>query len=419
MNNKKTARAKTKSDRSNKSKKSSAASRATMARSTTSKRIKNIAIITGTRADFGLLKSTMTAIKDHPDLRLQVIVTGMHLLEPFGCTVDEIVAERWPVIAKIPMQTGRDDRLDNALGLARGIDGIAQTLWHAKTNAVVVLGDRIEALAGALATVTTGKILAHIHGGDLAPGDFDDAYRNAITKLAHIHFPATELSAKRILKLGEFKKHVHVVGAPGLDRILELKKQSKTTKPNPGEEITRAEAVIIQHPTGRPEQAERKTMTAILKAVAAKNLNTLVIYPNADAGHSGVLSAIHAAESAGQVRTVPSMPRDEYLRTLINAKVLVGNSSSGIIEAAAAGTPAVNVGTRQKGRQTDSSAVINCTEYAPAITTALEKALKKRPVQKSTSTARTAYGRGGAGQKIAKIIAATRFTDDLIHKNFV
>ncbi|MCH8807785.1 MAG: UDP-N-acetylglucosamine 2-epimerase (hydrolyzing) [Planctomycetes bacterium] len=369
---------------------------------------RNITVVTGTRAEYGLLKSIMSAIGGHPRLRLQVVVTGMHLLKKFGLTVAEVERDGWPIQARVPMQNGRDDRLEHAAALARGIEGLAEAFARARTDIVVVLGDRLEALAGALAAVTSGKALAHIHGGDVAPGDFDDAYRHSITKLAHVHLAATRAAARRIVRMGEPPERVHVVGAPGLDRLCELMHEARFES----DDRSDSDALIVQHPVGRAAAREQRTMAAILRAVGAEGLTPLVLYPNSDAGHSGIVAAIDSARRRGGIRVLRSMARDEYLRALMAARVLVGNSSSGIIEAAAAGTPAVNVGTRQNGRQTTGRAIVHCGESYVSIRSALSAALRKRVV----AGAATPYGDGRAGRRIARILAGVRLSRGLLHK---
>ncbi|MCH7705352.1 MAG: UDP-N-acetylglucosamine 2-epimerase, partial [Planctomycetes bacterium] len=153
----------------------------------------------------------MEAINRHRRLELQLAVTGMHLLRGFGHTVNEIKRDGWRIDARVRMQRGNDDPLDQALGLSRGIAGLARFFDAARTDVVLVLGDRIEAMAAALAAVSTGRILGHIHGGDVAPGDFDDSMRHAISKLAHVHFAATRASARRLVRMGESPQRVHHV----------------------------------------------------------------------------------------------------------------------------------------------------------------------------------------------------------------
>jgi GDP/UDP-N,N'-diacetylbacillosamine 2-epimerase (hydrolysing) len=366
-------------------------------------------VITGTRAEYGVLRSPIEAIDAHPRLALQLVVTGMHLLRKFGRTIDDILADGWPVAARVPMQTGRDDPCDQAAGLARGVAGIARFLERARTDMVVVLGDRIEAMAGALAATTTGRVLAHIHGGDVALGDFDESLRHAITKLAHIHLTATRESMRRVLRLGESPEHVHCVGAPGLDRLRQI---IAATPPRVGRSGV---ALVVQHAHGRSASLEEKVATTILNAVAEVGLKRLIVYPNSDRGHPGVLRAIerHVRRSPGdQVQTFPSLPRDAYLRALLNADVLIGNSSSGFVEAPLAGTPVVNVGARQAGRQPGGPAIIQTTESAHAIRAALHSALRKRPRRGG----RSVYGDGHAGERIAHILANLRLTPDLARK---
>jgi GDP/UDP-N,N'-diacetylbacillosamine 2-epimerase (hydrolysing) len=370
---------------------------------------RRVAVVTGTRAEYGLLKSVMQAIVAEPSLELQLVVTGIHLLRRFGHTVDEIARDGWPIAARVPMQRGSDNPLDQAAGLARGVAGIARYLARAHTDVVLVLGDRIEAMAGALAAVTMGRALAHIHGGDVAPGDFDDGLRHAITKLAHLHFAATRRAARRIIRLGERPEHVHVVGAPGLDHLRELLAAAPAR-------LARSKiALIVQHACGRPAAVEQRIMAALLSAVRSVGLRRVIAYPNTDRGHSGVLRAIarHRQECDDHaVQVVRSWPRDEYMRMLLGADVMVGNSSSGIIEAPVAGTPSVDVGPRQAGREPAGPTVLHATETETAIRAAVQKALRMRPRR----AARSVYGDGQAGRRIAHALAKLRLTEDLLRK---
>ena len=385
------------------------------------RRTRRVAVVTGSRAEYGLLTSAMHAIEADPRLRLQLVVTGMHLLRKFGHTVDSIVRDGWRIDARVPMQAGSDSALDQAEGLSRGVAGIARFLETARTDIVVVLGDRIEAMAGALAAVTTGRILAHIHGGDVAPGDFDDSLRHAITKLAHVHLAATRQAARRIVRLGESPDRVHVVGAVGLDRLRELLREANSAAKLDGCALeeergeTTGEALVVYHAVGRPAVVEARTMRALLRAVASSGLRRLILYPNTDRGHGGVLRELerHERESVPrEVRVFRSLPHDEYLRTHIRANVLVGNSSRGIIEAPFAGTPAVNVGSRQAGRQPGGPSVVHVGETCAAIRAGVQKALRLRP----RPGRRTVYGEGRTGERIARILAALPLSGDFARK---
>ncbi|MCH8252946.1 MAG: UDP-N-acetylglucosamine 2-epimerase (hydrolyzing) [Planctomycetes bacterium] len=372
--------------------------------------------MTGTRAEYGLLGSTMAAINRHRRLELQLAVTGMHLLRGFGHTVNEIKRDGWRIDARVRMQRGNDDPLDQALGLSRGIAGLARFFDAARTDVVLVLGDRIEAMAAALAAVSTGRILGHIHGGDVAPGDFDDSMRHAISKLAHVHFAATRASARRLVRMGESPQRVHHVGAPGMDRLRQLAREA-SDKGN-GRRDYRGVGLVVQHPLGRSAARERRIMAELLRAVADAGLSRTIIYPNSDRGHRGIIAAIDAhLERArnGDVSVIRSLDRDHYLQTLIGADVIIGNSSSGIIEAAVAGTPSVNVGDRQRGREPAGSSIVQAGESYDSIREALACARRKRPrIGRST-----VYGDGDTGSLIAKIVASIPIDEAYRRKQIV
>ena len=383
---------------------------------------RRIAVVTGTRAEYGLLKSTMTALQSYVGVTLQIVVTGSHLLAKFGHTVDEIMADGWQIDARVPMQCGDDHPLGQAQGMGRGVAGIAGFLYESKSDVVVVLGDRIEAMAAAIAAVTTGRVLAHIHGGDLAAGDLDDSLRHSITKLAHVHFPATRESARRIIRMGEPSWRVHEVGAPGLDRITELLEEKRTKLADAPRRLADSfskqskmrHAIILHHPCGRSAARERVSMASILKAVDAEGFHATCIYPNTDRGHEGVIDAIksHADRSNGRFHAVPSLPRDDFLLAMHKADVLVGNSSSGIIEAGYVGTLAINIGTRQTGRQVAGENVIHCSESVEAIRLALRRAVER----KKAKTRSTVYGSGQAGERIAKVLVRMPLNEKLRRK---
>ncbi len=365
---------------------------------------RRIAVVTGTRAEYGLLTSPMRAIADHPRLELQLVVTGMHLLREFGNTVREIERDGWPIAARVRMQRGDDDPLDQADGLGRGMRGIAEFLHASSADVVLVLGDRIEAMAGALAAVTTGRILAHIHGGDVAPGDFDDSLRHSISKLAHVHLAATRGAARRLVRMGEQPERVHVVGAPGLDRLGEILHARKRAGAARSERVGARRALIVFHPCGRPARDEQRDMQRILNAAARHKLHQTIVYPNTDRGHKGIVAAIEAHAKRFDREMVDvrrSLPRDAYLRRLIEADVLIGNTSSGLIEAPLAGTPVVNVGLRQAGREAGGRCVLACDAAPAALYQTIAAALRKRP----RAGSRTVYGDGQAGRRIAEVLA--------------
>lgn len=397
--------------------------------------------MTGSRAEYGLLQTVLAAVRAHPRLELGVIVAGMHLLPAFGDTWRQVQCDGWPIIGRVRMQSGNDDPDDQALGIARGVAGFARCLRRWRAEIVVVLGDRIEAFAAAVAAATTGRVLAHIHGGDVAPGDFDDSLRDAITRLAHLHFAASDAAARRIARMGEDAARIHVVGAPGLDRMRELiakergaelriaksekriaekgrqaacfvRRVSPSTVSN-----HRPFALFVQHAYGRPAAVEQRVADQVLRAVRAAGLRRVVIYPNSDRGHSGVIRAIerHAGRARpGEVELHRSLPRDEFLRLLLAAEVLVGNSSAGLIEAPFAGTPCVNVGQRQAGRLAGGAGVVHCGESLRAVREAIAKALRLRA--RLRRGAARVYGVEPAGARIAELLARTAITAELLGK---
>ncbi len=367
---------------------------------------RRICVVTGTRAEYGVLRSVLRAIDRHPRLDLQLIVTGTHLLRRFGHTIDAIRADGWRVDARVPMQTGRDDAFGEAEALGRGIEGIAKALRRLRPDVVLVVGDRIEAFAGAAAGACARRFVAHVHGGDRATGDVDDSIRHAITKLAHIHLAATRDAAARLRRLGEAGARIFCVGAPGLDDIRETPRPTRPwlRKVLGWDDVTNY-ALVAQHPSGRTAEQERRDMRATLAAVRAAGLSAVVLYPNSDPGHSGIVEAIEEAARQDQGRwfVARSLPRETYIRVLKGARLLVGNSSSGIIESATAGVPAVNIGPRQQGRQRCGPGVLDCPYGRAAVGLAIRRALRTRPTPDKNP-----YGNGRSGRRIASVLARCR-----------
>lgn len=381
-------------------------SRVSKARGTSKRKARGkrrIAVVTGTRAEYGLLKTCMRGIESHRSLELLTIVTGMHLLRPFGYTVRDIEADGFAIAARVPMQRARDTATEQAEGLGRGVSGIAKALESLRADMVLVLGDRIEAMAATLAALTTGRPVAHLHGGDVAEGDFDERIRRSISQIASLHLPASKAAARRLRNMGIDEQQIEVVGAPGLDRLFELAHELGMRGGMSAKPGKRGTALVVYHAFGRSPDHEGRIAKRIISAVRAAGLRPHVIFPNSDRGYSGVTSAIEAlAVKFTDVSLYRSLPRDSYLKLLIESDVMIGNSSGGVIEAPSAGTPSVNVGGRQAGRQPGGASVVSCGESSAEIEDALEQALRKRP----TIGRRGVYGDGLAGQRVAKALAS-------------
>lgn len=381
---------------------------------------KRIAVVTGTRAEFGLLEPVLRELHRRSSFEPRLIVTGAHLLKKFGHTIDHIRAAGWPVDAEVKMQSGRDDRDGEAQALGKGITGTSKALEQFDSEIVIVLGDRIEAFAGACAASTSRRVLAHLHGGDKAAGDLDGALRDAITRLAHVHFVASKAAGQLVRGMGEHPNRIYQVGAPGLDAIRQFRNNDRR-HPGPTnrwlEETLNGMseqpfAVVVQHPCGRPPQEEAAIMRNVAQAVERCDLPGVVIYPNSDPGHDGIIEEIRELEGKTNWRVFRSLPRDDYLRLMSRAAVQIGNSSSAIIESASLGVNAVNIGPRQEGRLRCGPNVIDAGESRPAIVRAIRRALTRpRP-----DSAESLYGNGTAGRKIADVLERLIITPELLKK---
>lgn len=379
--------------------------------------VKRIAVITGTRAEYGLLNPVIRAIQDHPELNLSIIATGMHLSKEHGYTIKEIENSGFKVDVAVDMLLSNDTGTSMAKSLGLGLIGIAQALDQINPDIVLVLGDRGEPLAAAIAALHMNIAIAHIHGGDtMTGGVIDSSIRHSITKFAHIHFPATEESAARIEKLGEETWRIHTVGAPGLDTIL-------NTEFIPKEQLIEqyslnaSEPLIltIQHPvTTQPENAGSEMRTT-LEALSELGMQSILVYPNSDAGGRSIIEVIKEYEHLPFLHTFKSLPHIEYLSMLNIADALVGNSSSGIIEASSFHLPVVNIGIRQEGRQRTNN-VIDVASDKGKIIEAINTALYDKGFKQKVNECVNPYGDGKAGFRIAEVLAGIEINQKLLQK---
>jgi len=312
----------------------------------------HVAVVTGTRADFGLLRPVMRAIDAHERLVLSVIVSGTHLIGD-SSSVDAVI-DAFPVEARVAMQRdGVVGRAADVAALGRGVSGFGVEFERLKPDVVLVLGDRIEAFAAASAGSVGGRLVAHIHGGDRAEGVADEAMRHAISKMAHVHFPATRLSAERLQRMGEDARWIFTAGSPAIDDLDSFDPLDDAALAKLGVEHDQPFGVVLHHPCGLEPEVERSTMRVILGAIEGSDaIDRLVLLaPNRDPGRESVLEVI------GDRSMIDHLPRDQFVGLLKRASVLVGNSSAGLIEAAALGLPVVNVGPRQAGREREGHVV--------------------------------------------------------------
>ncbi len=314
----------------------------------------------------------------------------MHLSARHGRSIDKI-SER--IDAVVPWGRQRD-ATSVATATGKAIAKLAEVFERLKTEIVLIVGDRPEALAAAVAGHLSGLIVAHIHGGDRALGQVDDSLRHAITKLAHVHLAATAASARRLKKLGEQAWRIHTVGSPGIDGIRKVAASSKLPR--------RKYALLLLHPTDAVVERERGRAELVMRAVGRIGFpHVVIVFPNNDPGADGIIEAWENKSPLESETVLRDISRPMFLGLLRDAAVLVGNSSSGIIEAASFGTPVVDIGTRQMGRERSGN-VRNVgfseTEIAAALNRIWHRGRAKR------WSGRNVYGIQGAGERIARVL---------------
>ncbi|MGB9110736.1 MAG: UDP-N-acetylglucosamine 2-epimerase [Telluria sp.] len=319
--------------------------------------MRKICYVSGTRADFGLMQATLSAIHAHPTLELAIVVTGMHLSAHYGNTVDDIVRAGLPVTQRVPVDMNPPTGATMARNVGRMLTAFADAFEQIRPDVVLLLGDRGEMLAGALAAIHLNIPVAHIHGGERS-GTVDEPVRHAISKLSHFHFAATADAAARLVRMGEREDHVWVTGAPGLDGVRELAHIDKAALcRDAGLQAETSIALMVFHPVLQEAATAGRDTAIVLDALADIGVQVMALMPNADAGSDGVRAVLEARAGRSGVALATHLPRDAFISWMAHADVMVGNSSAGIIEAASFGTPVVNIGTRQAMRERNANVV--------------------------------------------------------------
>lgn len=363
---------------------------------------RRICVVTGSRAEYGLLYWVMKAIANHPMLELQVVATGMHLSPEFGLTYRQIEADGFCVDAKVEMLLSADTPTAVTKSVGLGMIGFADAYTRLAPDVVVVLGDRFEILAAAQSAAFARIPIAHIHGGETSEGAVDEGIRHAVTKFATWHFVAAEAYRKRVIQLGEHPDRVFNVGAPGLDSLSCLPLLSRAELEDDlvmtlGEPLL----LVTYHPATLGEWPPGEAVERLLAALDRFQAATVVFtYPNADAGGREIIGRLkeYEASNPGRVKGFTSLGQLRYLSLLVQADVVVGNSSSALIEAPVARTATVDVGPRQRGRLKADS-VLEADEDADAIAARISEALSPA-FQAGLSQVSSLYGSGGASQRI-------------------
>jgi UDP-hydrolysing UDP-N-acetyl-D-glucosamine 2-epimerase len=379
-----------------------------------------IGVVTVARSDYGHLLPVLQELERADDVELLVYLAGSHLEAPFGVRTGDLVkADRWPIAAEIPMGIGDDAPATIAAATGRGVVGFATEFARRRPDLLVVLGDRFEMLSAAVAALPFALPVAHLHGGEVTEGAIDEQIRHAITKLSHLHFVAAEPYAARVRQLGEDPERIHCFGAPGLDRLRSLGSLPRAEIDRRlGLTLGRRTLLVTFHPETLalhdvPRQAEE--LTAALEKIEG---DVVVTAPGADAGNRAISAAFERlAERRPLMRLTATLGDDVYTSLLREADVMVGNSSSGLIEAPSFGLPVVNVGDRQRGRLRAAN-VIDVGHDRQAIAEAIQRALDPA-FRRSIAGQPNPYGDGDAAPRIAHVLRTVPLGPALTRKRFV
>lgn len=368
---------------------------------------RKICVVTGTRAEFGLLRWLMQEIQARPELELQVVVTGTHLSPEFGSTWHEIEEAGFAIDAQVEMLLSADSSTAVTKSMGLGVIGFADVYQRLRPDVIAVLGDRYEVFAAASAALIAGIPMAHLHGGETTEGAFDEAIRHSITKMSHLHFVAADEYRHRVIQLGEQPERVFNVGGMGIDAIKRIRLLNREElEQSLGFRLGEKNLLITFHPVTLEGEASSSTQMAELLAALDKLDDTRLIFtlPNADTG-GRALSAMarEFVKSHSNACVFKSLGQLRFLSCLAQIDGVVGNSSSGLAEAPSFGIGTVNIGDRQKGRLKASS-VIDCRPASEDIRRSLEY-LYSNEFQQALGSVKNPYGNGGASEAIARILA--------------
>ncbi|TGK21434.1 UDP-N-acetylglucosamine 2-epimerase [Leptospira kmetyi] len=377
-----------------------------------------VCVVTGTRAEYGLLRFVMEGIKNSLSLELQIIATGSHLSPEFGLTYQEIEKDGFYIDRKVEMLLSSDSKTGVAKSIGLGTIGFADAFENLSPDLVMILGDRFELLSVASAALVSKIPMAHIHGGETTEGAFDEAIRHSLTKMSHIHFVAAEEYKKRVIQLGEDPQTVHLVGGLGLDGIHKIKLlDRKTLEKELGFELGKKALLVTFHTVTLGDSSSEFQMKELLSAL---DLNSDIQYiftmPNADTDGRVIFRLIEDfVKTHPNSKAFTSLGQLKYLSALSHVDGVVGNSSSGIIEAPSFKKGSINIGDRQKGR-IKATSVIDCDPERKSICRSINE-LYSEAFQTKILNVVNPYGDGGASEKIVRILENTE-SKYLLKKSF-
>lgn len=375
--------------------------------------------VTGIRSEYDIMSSVFRAVSNHPNLELQLAVTGAHLSDAFGYTVNDIYADGFVIADEISSLLNADQASSRVKGLAIQLQSLVQTVARVKPDILLVLGDREEAMTTALVGAYMNIPVAHIGGGDRVVGNVDDQVRHAVTKLAHLHLTTNQESADRILQLGEQPFRVFNVGNPGLDRLIEVPDlDCDSLSARLGFQITEGEPfiILIQHAISTEIEMAYEQMRTTLEAVNELGVKTVLSYPNSDAGGQQMVRAIREFEMLPLIHTAKNIGRLEFVNLMRRASCLLGNSSAGILEAPLLKLPVINVGNRQRGRL-HAENVEFVSHDKGQIVQSLRRAIFDQNYRKKVASCSNPYGDGMSSVRIADVLATISLNDNLLIKD--
>ena len=376
---------------------------------------RTIAVVTSSRADYSHLYWPLHDLQQHPGVDLKLIVLGSHLSPQFGETVNTIEEDGFAISARIECLLSSDSDVGMAKTLGVAVLGLADLLGQMRPDLLLLIADRYEMLAPAAVALTLRIPIAHIEGGEISEGAIDDAVRNALTKMSHIHFTSTEKARARVIAMGEESWRVHRAGAPSLDHLQRSPMLSREELEHRLRvDLNRRTAVVAYHPVTMLRDTTGES-DALFEALGQMDMQILFCYPNSDAGRYFLLEKTHAfISSYGDARIFVNLDAVTYWSLLRQVTLLVGNSSSGIMEAASFATPVVNVGIRQQGRERGRN-VLDAPADGAAILEKINIA-SSQEFRCGLTGMQNPYGEGCASERIARVLGSVPLGEVLLMK---
>lgn len=376
--------------------------------------MRTIGVVTSSRADYGISYPILREIQKTSGLKLDLYVTGSHLLPEFGLTVEQIERDGFPVSACVPMMDDSRDAKGIASSIGRGVMGFANVYGEKRPDILMLLGDRYEMLAAACAALPFEMPIAHIHGGESTVGAIDEAIRHSLTKMSHIHFVSTEAYRNRVIQMGEGPERVHVSGAPSLDNLANIKLLSlDELETQRGLRLKKPFLLVTYHPVTLESKRMNEYLDDLFAALEAVEQNILFTYPNADTESNRIIERIDSfVKKHPRAQAVVNLGTQGYFSVMSHAAAMVGNSSSGIIEAASFKLPVVNIGKRQIGRISGAN-VIHTETSTKAILDGIRQAMEL-----NLESLVNPYGDGCAASRIVNKLRELEIGPDLLIKRF-